>query len=86
VGLLVAAELRPGRPAAAGGLLAILAVGCPVCNKPVLLLAGTSGALGWFAALQPVLAALAIALLVAALVARLRAESRCCAGQGVCDE
>jgi hypothetical protein len=72
LGLLVATELSPGRPAAGGGLLTVLAVGCPVCNKPVLLLAGTSGALGGFAPLQPVLGGLAVLLLATALVVRLR--------------
>jgi hypothetical protein len=77
IGLLVATELSPGRPAAGGGLLALFAIGCPVCNKPVLLLAGTSGALGWFAPLQPVLGGLALFLLGVALVLRLRAQGAC---------
>lgn len=37
---------------ASGGVLSVLAVGCPVCNKPVVLLLGTSGALTFFAPLQ----------------------------------
>jgi hypothetical protein len=77
IGLLVATELSPGKPATGGGLLAVLAVGCPVCNKPVLLLAGTSGALGWFAPLQPALGGLAVLLLGAALVVRLRSSGAC---------
>jgi hypothetical protein len=77
IGLLVATEQRPGRPATGGGLLALFAVGCPVCNKAVLLLAGTSGALGWFAPLQPLLGALAVAVPGAALVVRLRAQTSC---------
>ncbi|MCC6223212.1 MAG: hypothetical protein IT201_06930 [Thermoleophilia bacterium] len=76
-GLLAATALRPARPVAGGGLLALFAVGCPVCNKPVLLLLGSAGALEWFAPLQPVLGALAIAGLAAALVVRLRAEAAC---------
>ena len=59
------------------GPLALFAVGCPVCNKPVLLLAGTSGALGWFAPIQPLLGALAVAAPAAALVLRLRAQAAC---------
>lgn len=35
-----------------GGLLSVLAVGCPTCNKLVVLLLGTSGALTFFAPLQ----------------------------------
>src|SRR5574341_917588 len=35
-----------------GGLLSVLAVGCPTCNKRVVLLLGTTGALTFFAPLQ----------------------------------
>lgn len=35
-----------------GGVLSVLAVGCPICNKPVVLLLGTSGALSFFAPVQ----------------------------------
>lgn len=56
----------------AGGLLAWLAIGCPVCNKLVLLALGTSGALTWFAPAQPWLAAASVGLLAAALVWRVR--------------
>ena len=35
-----------------GGLLSVFAVGCPTCNKLVVLLLGTSGALTFFAPLQ----------------------------------
>ncbi len=76
-GLLVATALRPGRPAVGGGLLALFAVGCPVCNKPVLLLLGTSGALDWFAPIQPVLGGLAVVALAVALFVRLRAQAVC---------
>ncbi len=81
-GLLVATWLgveatscpvRTGRTAGtAGGLLAWLAIGCPVCNKLVLLALGTSGALTWFAPLQPWLAALPVALLAGTLAWRVR--------------
>lgn len=36
-----------GRLGSAGGLLSLLAVGCPVCNKLVLVLLGSSGALAY---------------------------------------
>ena len=49
---------------ASGGLLSILAVGCPICNKLVVLLIGTSGALTFFAPLQLYLGLGAISLLV----------------------
>lgn len=81
-GLLVATWLgvdatscpvRTGRTAGtAGGALAWLAIGCPVCNKLVLLLLGTSGALTWFAPLQPWLAALSVVLLAGTLAWRVR--------------
>lgn len=77
IGLLVATEIRPGEPAAGGGLLALFAVGCPLCNKPVVLLLGTSGALNWFAPIQPVLGGLAVVGLATALVLRLRAQAFC---------
>jgi hypothetical protein len=35
-----------------GGVLSVLAVGCPTCNKLVVLLLGTTGALTFFAPLQ----------------------------------
>lgn len=60
------------RPLLAGGLVAFFAVGCPVCNRLVVGLIGTSGALSWFRPLQPVLGMAAIALLLVALRKRLR--------------
>ena len=61
----------------AGTVIAWFAVGCPVCNKLALLLLGYSGALTWFAPLQPFLALAALALTGTALVARLRGEIAC---------
>ncbi|MFC4603441.1 hypothetical protein [Rhodococcus kronopolitis] len=71
----VAQERRP-TGAAAGVVLAVFAVGCPVCNKIVLLAIGTSGALGFWAPLQPVLAVISLALLTVAVVLR-RRQSLC---------
>jgi hypothetical protein len=51
----------------------VLAVGCPICNKIVVLLLGVSGALTIFQPLQPVLALAAMVLLGYALFLRLRA-------------
>jgi hypothetical protein len=62
---------------AGGGLLSLLAIGCPACNKLVVMLVGTSGALSLWAPLQPALAVGSIALLVWALRARLAAERSC---------
>lgn len=62
-----------GRPGAVGGAaLALFAVGCPVCNKVVLLAIGTSGALGLWAPLQPYLAVLSLVLLGVAVAYRWR--------------
>lgn len=68
---------RAGRAGGAGGLLAFFAVGCPVCNKVVIVALGTTGALEWFAPAQPWLAMLSIGLLVWALAARLHGEVAC---------
>lgn len=85
-GLLLATYTRPapegsdgpgGVRGLGGGLLAWFAIGCPVCNKIVLLALGTSGAMAWFAPLQPLLAAAGLVLLTLALRARLRANASC---------
>lgn len=57
---------------AAGGLLSFLAVGCPVCNKVIVLLLGTSGALNYFQPIQPLLGVASLALLGVALWVRWR--------------
>ncbi len=84
-GLLVATYVRDGRatedrPSArggVGGVLAFFAVGCPVCNKLVVVALGTSGAMNWFAPVQPFLAVAALLLLAAALRSRLANERAC---------
>lgn len=82
-GLVAATYVRsPAQPARAGralggGLASFLAVGCPVCNKLVVALLGASGALAWFAPLQPLLAALGLSLLSATLLLRLRGLAAC---------
>ena len=86
-GLLFATYVRdPGieteekgvnRTGTIGGILAYLAVGCPVCNKIVLIALGYTGALQWFAPAQPVLAVAGIALLAWALRARLLNQLAC---------
>lgn len=92
-GLLVATYIRPPgtapvdeasvdarrgiRLGSVGGLLAWFAVGCPVCNKVALLALGYSGALTWFAPVQPVLAVIAIVLSAVALIYRLRGQVSC---------
>lgn len=71
------ARQRNGPVGAAGALLSFFAVGCPVCNKLVLLALGTSGALQYFTPVQPYLAAGSVVLLSWALWRRLSTEDRC---------
>ncbi|MDJ1134739.1 hypothetical protein [Streptomyces iconiensis] len=70
-------ERRASRLGTVGGLLSFFAVGCPVCNKLVLLVLGTSGALSVWQPLQPVLAVASLALLAFAVVRRLAGEVAC---------
>jgi hypothetical protein len=60
-----------------GGLLSVFAVGCPVCNKLVVLALGAGGALNYFGPVQPVLGLLSVGLLLYALRARLAGEGSC---------
>ena len=83
-GLLLATYVRAGSArrastgqVTAGGVLSFLAVGCPVCNKLVVLAIGVSGALSYWAPVQPFLAAASVALLVFAVWRRLRGMSSC---------
>ena len=87
-GLLIATYVRdtgelvvdPGRPARAGGfggLLSFFAVGCPVCNKLVVVALGTVGARRWFEPFQPWLAGASLVLLAWALRSRLRFADAC---------
>lgn len=73
----VADETTPTRTSMAGGFLAYLAVGCPVCNKIALLALGATGAVRWFAPFQPFLGLAAVALLGYALRRRLAGERAC---------
>lgn len=63
-----------------GGLLSYFAIGCPVCNKLVVLALGSSGAMSWFAPLQPLLAVASVGLLAWALWTRLRTAASCPVG------
>ncbi len=67
----------PGRAGSLGGVLTFFAVGCPVCNKIVLLALGTTGAMRWFEPVQPVLSVAAIGLLAWALRKRLQSADSC---------
>ncbi len=68
---------RAGRWGTVGGVLGFFAVGCPVCNKLVLLALGTSGALQFFGPVQPLIALASVGLLGWAFVTRVRREKSC---------
>ena len=82
-GLLLATYVAQPQPITherrgiAGGLLGFFAIGCPVCNKLVVIALGTSGALDWFAPTQPILAVLSMVLLAVALRQRLNTADSC---------
>jgi hypothetical protein len=68
---------QPGRAGGIGGLLSFFAVGCPTCNKLAVVAVGTTGAIDWFAPMQPLLAIGSIGLLAWAFRARLRSARNC---------
>jgi hypothetical protein len=70
----------PTRNGSIAGLLSFFAVGCPVCNKVVIVALGATGARQWFEPIQPVLAVASIILLAWALRARLRSADTCRVG------
>ncbi len=77
VGITLALSRRPacdlsGR-SSAGGIAAMLAVACPTCNALVVAAIGASGALTWFAPLQPVLGVAALVVLLVVLRHQVRA-------------
>ena len=72
-----ASERRTGVLGGVGGVLGWFAVGCPVCNKIALLALGYTGALTYFAPLQPILAAASVALLLVAVIIRLKGQYSC---------
>lgn len=70
-------ERRSGRFGVGGAVLGWFAVGCPVCNKIALVALGYTGALTWFAPLQPILALGALLLTGLGLYWRLRGQVAC---------
>lgn len=83
-GLILATYVRtdvssvtPSGVSLSGGVLSVLAVGCPICNKLVVFAVGASGALNLWAPLQPLLGVLSLGLLGWAMTVRLRAERAC---------
>lgn len=80
VGLVVAfgRSSRDDTSGIVGGTATLFAVGCPVCNKLVVALIGTAGALDFFAPFQPVLGSAAVALLVWSLRRQTRQAAGAC--------
>ena len=83
-GMLIASYVRRAPAAAAPGQVGVLAnvgsllaVGCPVCNKVVVAVAGVGGALNVWAPLQPAVAAVSLLVLGWALRGRLSAQRPC---------
>ena len=60
-----------------GGFISFFAVGCPVCNKLVLLALGSSGAISWFAPIQPFLAVISLLFMLWAVNVRLSNQDSC---------
>jgi hypothetical protein len=73
-------ERRSTRLGGIASFAAFLAIGCPVCNKVALVLLGASGAMSFWAPLQPIVGAASLLLLVitAAWRLRLRAHGGAC--------
>ena len=74
----VARSTRSDEKILSGGLLSVLAVGCPTCNKLVVLLLGTTGALTFFAPLQLYIGVASVLLLGWTLLLRARALADAC--------
>lgn len=68
---------KPSRFGMAGGVLTFFAVGCPVCNKIVLVALGSSGAMNVFAPVQPLLAIASLIVMGVALRVRLSNTLSC---------
>ena len=68
---------RAAKSGTFGGLLAYFAIGCPVCNKLVLLALGTTGAVNYFEPVQPYLAGLGIVALAYAFHRRVMTADSC---------
>jgi hypothetical protein len=72
MGDLATIDRRSTRLGGAASFAAFLAIGCPVCNKVALVLLGASGAMSYWAPLQPILGAASLVLLVVTAAWRLR--------------
>jgi hypothetical protein len=80
MGDVATVERRTIRLGGVASFAAFLAIGCPVCNKVALVLLGASGAMSFWAPLQPVVGTASLVLLVitAAWRMRLRANGGAC--------
>lgn len=82
-GVLIATYVRPqpfdraAKAGTIGGALSFFAIGCPVCNKVVLVALGTTGAVNFFEPIQPYLAVAGIAALSWAVYRRLAGARSC---------
>ncbi len=74
----IPARKTAGGKTLSGGFLSFLAVGCPVCNKLVVLALGVSGALSYFAPAQLYIGIGSLALLGWSLHLRVQAVNRAC--------
>lgn len=81
-GALIASFMVPAARGGMGGgagigsgVLGVLAIGCPICNKLVVALLGVSGAFTYFAPIQPILGAAGLLLASTALIIRMRATA-----------
>lgn len=84
IGLIVGSYFAGGSvsgegKALSGGGLTVFAVGCPICNKLVVLLLGVSGALQWFAPIQLYIGIASVILLGWTLFLRAKALAGTCA-------
>ncbi|MDV8015518.1 hypothetical protein R4P70_29800 [Rhodococcus sp. IEGM 1241] len=86
-GLILATYVRsrsssaaPSRIGIGSNALSLLAVGCPVCNKLVIMTVGVTGALNVWAPIQPVLGLISLCLMAAAFRQRLKGERSCAVG------
>jgi len=74
----VAPGLTNQNTVTSGGVLATLAVGCPICNKVAVVLLGSSGALNFFGPSQIFLGIASLLLLGWALLLRAQAVAGTC--------
>lgn len=64
-------------------MLWVFAIGCPICNKLAVIALGVSGALAYFAPIQPTLGFLSMGLLLYTPRVRLSTERSCPGSKGM---